>query len=256
MKSLNQTFNKARHTFSQILLEQIQPAWKFFCSDVRLVAYGHHRWENPMVRSTERVGTNAADEHVKYVLESMQTWSDYLSNPQTMVEDYFATMDRLADERDVFLALSEAQRKTMRSKDLAALVQGDGCFMTPEWLQDCGGHELNNAERSKIIEKHRVSGKRRMLWRALQAWWQGIGSDDDMRGTPELQAEEVGRLSIMFRAYLRKAKEYLCREVDRNGKEGRGEDGKEGRGEKERREGKEGREGGQPNFFVSRVPLP
>jgi hypothetical protein len=241
MKSLNQTFNKARHTFSQILLEQIQPAWKFFCSDVRLVAYGHHRWENPMVRSTERVGTNAADEHVKYVLESMQTWSDYLSNPQTMVEDYFATMDRLADERDVFLALSEAQRKTMRSKDLAALVQGDGCFMTPEWLQDCGGHELNNAERSKIIEKHRVSGKRRMLWRALQAWWQGIGSDDDMRGTPELQAEEVWGASASCSAPTFARRRSIC--AVRLTEMGR-------------REGEEGREGGQPNFFVSRVPLP
>ena len=47
----------------------------------------------------------------------------FLDDKQAMIEDYFRTMDHLADERDVFRAKCREQRKTMQCEQLKSMLR-------------------------------------------------------------------------------------------------------------------------------------
>jgi hypothetical protein len=215
MRSNDQTWRKQRTIFSEVLSKQVEPCFEAFCSDVRLIAYAHHAWENMLVRSSE----GDVAKHILFLVGVMETAERFLADHSAMINHFFRTVDVLDDRRYVFERLCAAQKLTMKTADMETFLKGGG-LMSWQWLETYGARELNNDERKSETAKalDAVESRRRMRkalcgWREVADRKAGADAHNSSAHLRTLTPEEEERLALLFKAMLQKGKEFLCREL-------------------------------------------
>ena len=210
ISTLKLSWKKHKSTLTEILREQVAPHFETLCSDVRLVAYAHHRWENPLVRSSE----GDREEHIRFVVQAMVVAERYRADHLAMTADFWQTVEKLEDRRSVFEMNCVAQRVTMRSEEVRQYIEQGG-YITWEWLERFGCRELSREEKQAEHFKAAVIVKdKRRLRNVLWAWRCTLQRPARFR---TLSPAEEERLDILYQAILIKGKEFLCRELGDSG---------------------------------------